>query len=415
MADRVLNLIAYLTGARGPLRHAFDWLRDKGLGERVIKSALAAVLAYWLARFLPDNSNPILAPMTAIFSINLTIAGGMLDARQRILGVLIGIPSAVMVNELVGPGSVAIAIIVIAAFYVGRKLGLESSGVQQLAVTTLLVVLGAVGSELDNVALLHLANTLIGTGVGLLLNASVAPPNHIPQARRELDNLGHSIEAVLDHLRMALRRGIDHPAALQALYDARRTVETLHLADTALQNAADSLTYNLMGANQREVLAVYRRIGAALEHSALQTRIISRALTDATATIDPAVGRPAWLEPDALGRHLASLLDEALLALQTFLRPLDEGNVQPTPISIAGVTWKRQELNAATRASLELITPDGWILLGAIVALATQLVTDLAAVPTDVVDPVTGRRLTWWQDAIDSFSWWREDESGRTG
>ncbi|MCC6943092.1 MAG: FUSC family protein [Thermomicrobiales bacterium] len=409
MSNRILNLLAYVTGARGPLRAAFDWLRGKGVGERVIKSALAAVLAYWLARFLPGNPNPILAPLTAIFSINLTIAGSMKDAWQRILGVLFGILFAWIVFELIGPGSVAIGIIIVASFYAGRRLGLEASGVQQLAVSTLLVVLGAAGTQLDNVAILHLANTLIGTGVGLLLNASVAPPNHVPRARQELDKLGHGIEAILDDLRLGLRRGIDHPTSLQALYAAREVVETLHAVDTALQNADESLTYNLMGKNQREVLRVYRRIGEALEHSALQTRIIARALTDATSTAPAGSGRPDWLEPSVLGEPLAELLDEVHLALQTFLLPLDEGDAKPVPITVAGMAQKRQELNAVAKSSLDLIAPDGWILLGAIVALSTQLVTDLSAVPTDVVDPETGRRLRWWQDTIDTFTWWRED------
>lgn len=409
MTNRLLSLLAYLTGARGPLRTAFDWLRSIGIGERVIKSALAAVLAYWLARFLPGNPNPILAPLTAIFSINLTIAGSMKDAWQRILGVLFGILFAWIVFELIGPGTVAIGIIIVASFYAGRRLGLEASGVQQVAVSTLLVVLGAAGTQLDNVAILHLANTLIGTSVGLLLNASVAPPNHVPAARAELDKLGHSIEAILESLRTGLRQGIDHPTSLQALYSAREVADTLHTVDTALQQAEDSLTYNLMGANQREVLQMYRRIGEALEHSSLQTRIIARSLTDATSSPSSAIGRPEWLEPDALGVPLANLLDDALLALQIFLRPLNEGDSSPRSISVDGIATSRQELIAVAGDSMDLIVPDGWILLGAIVALATQLVTDLSAVPTQVVDPETGRRLRWWQDTIDTFTWWRED------
>ncbi len=367
------------------------------------------MLAYWLARFLPDNANPILAPLTAIFSINLTIAGSMKDAGQRILGVLFGILFAWAVFELIGPGSVAIGIIIIASFYAGRRLGLEASGVQQLAVTTLLVVLGAAGAQLDNVAVLHLANTLIGTGVGLLLNASVAPPNYVPAARAELDKLGHSIEAILITLRDALRTGIDQESALRALYEARRVAETLHDTEIALKNAEESLTYNLMGADQREVLTVFRRIGEALEHSALQTRIIARALTDATASPPHGASRPAWLEPDGLGEEIGALLDEALVALQTFLRPLDAGDSRPQSIAVDGIARQRQVVTEAAAASLDLIAPDGWILLGEIVAISTQLVVDLSAVPTDVVDPATGRRLRWWQDTIDTFTWWRED------
>jgi hypothetical protein len=410
MRTRVLDGLAYLTGARGPLRGAFDWLRAHGIGERVIKSALAAVLAYWLARFLPDNANPILAPMTAIFSINLTIAGGMRDAWQRVLGVTLGILFAVAVFELLGPGSIAIGIIIIASFYAGRRLGLESSGVQQLAVSTLLIVLGAVGAEVDNVALLHLANFLIGTGVGLVLNASVAPPNYVPDARDQLDALGHAIEGILTDLRDGLLAGMPHATALDCLYRARAAVATIHAVDVALDNAQESLAFNLMGTSQREVLTVYRAIGEALEHSALQTRIIARALTDATTTAGGATILPAWLEPDALGRPLANLLDEALAAMRDFLTPLDDPDVaQPVPVSIDGIARRREELVEAGEVHLPLLLPDGWMLVGEVAALATQLVTDLSAVQTEVVDPATGKRLRWWQATLDSFTWWRED------
>ena len=43
MRAALVTAIEYLTGAKGPLRAALDWLRAHGLGERVIKSAVAAV------------------------------------------------------------------------------------------------------------------------------------------------------------------------------------------------------------------------------------------------------------------------------------------------------------------------------------------------------------------------------------
>jgi hypothetical protein len=67
----LITAIEYLTGAAGPLRSLLDWFRAHGLGERVIKSAVAAVVAWLLAGLLPENPAPILAPLTAIFSINL--------------------------------------------------------------------------------------------------------------------------------------------------------------------------------------------------------------------------------------------------------------------------------------------------------------------------------------------------------
>ena len=147
MRSALVTAIEYLTGAAGPLRSALDWLRAHGLGERVIKSAVAAVMAWLIAGLLPDNPTPILAPLTAIFSINLTIAGSMRDAAQRVLGVVFGILLAVLVSESIGPNAWAIFIVILISFYVGRRLGLDPGGIQQIAVSALLIVLGAASTQ----------------------------------------------------------------------------------------------------------------------------------------------------------------------------------------------------------------------------------------------------------------------------
>ncbi|CAN5757134.1 hypothetical protein BH23CHL5_BH23CHL5_24830 [soil metagenome] len=410
MRKHVILVLTFLTGATGPLKRAFDWLRARGLGERVIKSALAAMLAFWLARFLPDNTNPILAPLTAIFSINLTIAGSMTDAWQRILGVMAGVLFALLVHEALGPGAIAIGLIVLVSFYLGRRLGLEASGVQQMAVSALLVVLGAAGSQVDNVAFLHLANTLIGTAVGLVLNASVAPPNHVPAAREQLHTLGHSIVAVLIQLQGNLATGIDRATTVEELYRARDIVGSLHDVDSALINAENGLAYNLLGTDQREVIAIYRQINRAMEHAAIQTRIVARSLTDAVASAPDGKHRPTWLEPDNLGGTLADLIDQVLVAFKVFLQPLDDADpAKPVAVSTEGINTQRDHIYAAALNGFESLLPDGWILLGEIVGVMTQLVTDLQTVSNEVLDQDAGRQLQWWRTTVDTVTWWRDD------
>ena len=107
-----------------------------------MKSAVAAVLAWLIAGLLPDNPTPILAPLTAIFSFNLTIAGSMRDAAQRVLGVVFGILLAALVSDLIGPNAWAIFIVILISFYAGRRVGLDPSGIQQIAVSALLIIAG---------------------------------------------------------------------------------------------------------------------------------------------------------------------------------------------------------------------------------------------------------------------------------
>jgi uncharacterized membrane protein YgaE (UPF0421/DUF939 family) len=100
--ERFSVTVAHLTGSEGPLRAALDRLRGVGMGERVLKTAIAVALSWELARLIPGNPNPVLAAMTAMFSINLTIAGSVSDAIQRILGVGVGVGVALVIDWAFG-------------------------------------------------------------------------------------------------------------------------------------------------------------------------------------------------------------------------------------------------------------------------------------------------------------------------
>lgn len=105
------RLVAQLTGAEGPLRAVLDRLRRLGLGERVLETAIAVSLSWELARLTPGNPNPVLAAMTGIFSINLTIASSVTDAVQRLLGVVRGLGVAHLVSWLLGISGGSLALV----------------------------------------------------------------------------------------------------------------------------------------------------------------------------------------------------------------------------------------------------------------------------------------------------------------
>ena len=389
MRSTLITIVEYLTGAAGPLRTALDWLRARGLGERVIKSAVAAVLAWLIAGLLPDNPAPILAPLTAIFSINLTIAGSMRDSAQRVLGVVFGIFLAVVASELIGPNAWAIFNVILVSFYVGRRLGLDPGGIQQIAVSALLIVLGAAGSHVNDAALLHLSNTLIGTAVGLILNATVSPPNYLPDARRRLLEVGDAIHDDLKALAESVRTGISNDEAVNTLHLARETNTKLLDLDTTLTQAHDSLQFNLLGRRQRDVLRLYQRADLALEHASIQTRMIARALADVTAQQAP----HDWLTANAVGNPLADLLDIAVETLDAHLVQIRKGDLTGGfPIDLDRLARAQDAIAARAADYDEQLRYGGWIYLGEVVALATQMITDLSA-PADalevlpVVDP----------------------------
>ena len=52
---------ARLSGTEGPLRTALSELAKFGIGERIVKSALAATLAWMVAAQIPRESAPFVA------------------------------------------------------------------------------------------------------------------------------------------------------------------------------------------------------------------------------------------------------------------------------------------------------------------------------------------------------------------
>jgi len=374
----LVTAIEYVTGAAGPLRSALDWLRARGLGERVIKSAIAAMVAWLIAGVLPDNPTPILAPLTAIFSINLTIAGSMRDATQRVLGVVFGIVLAMVVSDVIGATAWSIFLVILISFYIGRRLGLDPGGVQQIAVSALLIVLGAANNRVDDAAVLHLANTLIGTAVGLVLNASVSPPNYLPDARRRLLDVGAAIEDDLRSLADAVRTGISNDEAVATLWLARETNARLLELDSALSQAQESLQFNLLGRRQRAVLQLYQQADLGLEHASMQVRLLARALADATAQHAP----QEWMAAGALGGPLADLLDLAAETHHAHLERIEAGDLTGSqPVDFDRLADLQQAVVTRAAEFEAELRPGGWIYLGEVIALATQLITDLSVSP----------------------------------
>ena len=389
LRDRMASATAVATGAEGPLRLALDRLRRYGLGERVIKSALAAGIAWGLASLLPDNPRPVLAPLTAAFSISLTIAGSLTEAGQRMLGVLLGVAVALLAAELFGLHAWSIGLVALLALAIGWRLGLESAGAGQLMASALLVMVVGTGDNPGTGATLHLVNSAIGTAVGLSINWLVAPPSYLPGARLAVRSLGERLIAVQEELAAAFAEGITPERAADCLAQARAVDAGMGEVQTALDQAEESLRFNLLGERQRVPLARYARATGALEHAAIQTRVICRAALDAAAAARDApvviigdVPRPAWLEPDALGTPLANLFSAIALAVEEFLALADGPPDAPAPAGLTlapEIADRRADVRNAAARNPRLLLPDGWILAGELLSVADQLIADLAA------------------------------------
>ncbi|MBX6341252.1 MAG: FUSC family protein, partial [Thermomicrobiaceae bacterium] len=170
------------------MRQVLGRLREWGLGERVIKTALAAALAWEVAVVVTRNPRPYLAPLVAILTLQITIAQSVSRAVQRIFGVILGVVMALLVTHVIGVHVWSIALLVAVAFAVGTRLRLGPYAPPEAAITALLVMLIGSTTRIEY-ALVRMVDTLIGAVVGVAVNAAIVPPSYLPDVRRAVEGL----------------------------------------------------------------------------------------------------------------------------------------------------------------------------------------------------------------------------------
>jgi hypothetical protein len=384
--DRMTTATALATGTEGPVRAALERLRRFGIGERVIKSALAAGLAWWAAYTIHDDPLPLLAPITALFTIQSTLARSFLGSAQRLLGVGAGVAIALLLSNWFGIEWWVISLVVLISLTLGFRLfHLEAAGVEQMAVSALLVLIPGASGNILTVASYHILDVVIGTAIGLAANSLIAPPSHVPGARTAVLELGNRLRTVILDLATALDQGIDQERAAEILARARGLAIELAEVQTALDHAEESLQFNLPGRWQRPGLDRYRRVNRSLEHAAIQARVIARTVLDCACTATASEFRPAWLEPLALGTPLAELLDSVARYLELFLLlPESSESVSQLPKQRSEIDANRAAVNEVAAARFFELLPDRWVLVGEIVSISDQLVSDLSQAVADL-------------------------------
>jgi uncharacterized membrane protein YgaE (UPF0421/DUF939 family) len=366
-----------LTGRSGPGQRFFAQSRRWGVGERVVKSALAAGLAWFLITHFFDHPRPILAPLTALYAIQVTVAQSLAGMVHRILGLVAGLLVAFAVELVIGPNSVAIGIGVLIALAIGVRLKLDTVAITQLATTA---VVGIAGGNVDPHwrFLSDLAiDTGVGATVGVMLNLLIAPPSHVDGAFQSLEALSDEVGEIYRDTAKELAQGLTGVEAREQLERARRTVGPVASAMAALSRADESLRYTIVSEERRRALERARRMTRALEHAAIQGRIIHRSLNDAISA-HPDIVKTGWLSPGSCGASLARLMAAGGDAVTTL------GAIPAHPEEIASISVRLSALRSAhdlavanARQSADLLASGDWVIAGEILGAAAQLLGDL--------------------------------------
>lgn len=279
-------------------------------GLRTGKTALAAALAYLVADAIGTSDKPVLAPLTALLVIQVTMYDTVRQSVQRVASVLAGVLVAVGVAVLVGLSWWSLGAIVALSLLIGRLLRL---GPQLLEVPISAMLVLAVGGDPD-VADVRVYETLIGAAVGVLVNLLIAPPLYLRPAGEAVRDLADRIAVFSRGLAAVLRADWSRAAADHWLTAARGMGAEVDRVDRVLVRAEEGARLNPRAGQTKRVQPQLRIALTGLERSHLSLREVCRALLDRTYFVPSAADAYTGEQRHAL----ADLLDTAADAVSVF-------------------------------------------------------------------------------------------------
>ena len=154
-------------------RRAISRVQQRGINAllRALRLTGAAVAAYVVAGFFLDDTVPVIAALTALLVVEVTLFDIVTSGVQRVVSVVAGVLLAVGFSSLVGISWWSLGILVAVSILVGQLLRLGPHLVE-VPISAMLVL--AVGGE-ETVASDRIIETLIGAAVGVAVNI-VFPP-----------------------------------------------------------------------------------------------------------------------------------------------------------------------------------------------------------------------------------------------
>jgi Aromatic acid exporter family member 1 len=283
---------------------------------------VAAVLSFVIAEQIGTGDVPVLAPLTTLLVLQVTMYQTVTQSLQRVASVLAGVLVAVGVAALVGLSWWSLGGVIAVSLVLGRLLRL---GPQLLEVPISAMLILAVGGA-PAAASARVVETLVGAGVGVVINLLLGPPLHLRPAGEALGELADRMAAFMRDQATALRPVWSRSDADHWLNEARALGREVNRADRVLAQAEEGARLHPVGARSRQRQPRLRTALTGLERCYLSLREMSRALLDRTYFVPPEEENTAYGEDvrTALAEFLESAADATATVGEIAATPTDD-------------------------------------------------------------------------------------------
>ncbi|GHE35720.1 hypothetical protein GCM10018785_01720 [Streptomyces longispororuber] len=280
--------------AQGPAARAWQWWRRAWGTEGherhtllfLLKSTVAATVAWVIARDVLHARSPAFAPFSAVLIMQVTVYQALLNALRYIVAVTAGVAVQAALGFLAGPDLLTFALVTVLALAIGLWPGLGPQGSQVataafFAFSTYVTVPGSLDkvTHLGQIILL----VLIGCGIGVVVNMTVVPPLRYRSAEYAIHILSGALCDLVSDMYPAMRHGeMDQERRRHWRNRAEQTGDLIRQAQDGLRTARESAYYNprsRLGRHRvRPSFDGYGAVLAALERTLYQAASLTRSL-----------------------------------------------------------------------------------------------------------------------------------------
>ncbi len=348
--------------------------RSRPRSMLIVRTGIAAAMAFLVARHLHYADAPVLAPLTAVLVVQATLAETVVSGLQRLLSVLAGVALAATISGVVGLSPLSMGLLVVAALGVGKLLRLGAN-VVEVPITAMVIL--AVHGQATQMGL-RLGETVVGIVVGIAANLVLLPPVYLEPSVRAVRDLASQTSELLLLMAFGLRDGWSAERTRAWLDSARALNDAADEARRVVGRGEQSARFNPRG---RSAAGAWTELAEALDGQELVVyalRGICRTLADRNRT-----GGAGSLHDEArtaLADTLESLSEAVLLVAPWLIdAPRDPAARPELAVVLGRGRWYREELRSALVVDA-VDRPQMWQANGALLALLDQLLRELETV-----------------------------------
>jgi uncharacterized membrane protein YgaE (UPF0421/DUF939 family) len=260
-----------LTEARVAPRRAM--LRLRARAWPILQTAVAAVAAWYLAKLLVPEEEPVFASIAAVICLGAAYGQRRQRAIELVGGVMLGIGVATLLVHVIGSGPLQLGLMVVLATSAAVMLGGGPLLVTEAAVSAILLVLldpSGTGLPTD-----RLVEALAGGCVALAVAALAFPLDPVLLVGRSAQAVFGGLGRTLEEVAAALEEN-DRSRAERALAAAREIDHDVAAIEEALVLGRETARFSPGRRSSRGELDRFARGARHIDFAVRNTRVLAR-------------------------------------------------------------------------------------------------------------------------------------------